>query len=165
MKELVFDAASEEDTDRFGAAVATAAASLRMTIALCGTLGAGKTRFAQALAAACGIRREEVVSPTFVLCQQYRGNRTINHLDAYRLHDEDELRELGVDELIESADLTIIEWADRVPDALPDEYLRIEIEVVGPTERRFTARWVGTEAASPLDAIGQALNAGHSEVG
>ena len=165
MRELVFEAASEEDTDRFGAAVAAATATMRMTIALCGTLGAGKTRFAQALAAACGVPREEVVSPTFVLCQQYRGDRTINHLDAYRLHDEDELRELGLDELIELADLTIIEWADRVPAALPDDYLRIAIEVAGPTARRFTARWVGTEGASPVRAIQQALNEEHPGVG
>ncbi len=157
MNEFVFEAAREEDTDRFGAAVAAAARGQRMTIALCGTLGAGKTRFAQALAAACGVPREEVVSPTFVLCQQYEGDRTINHLDAYRLHDEDELRELGVEELIESADLTIIEWADRVPDALPDEYLRIEIEVVGPTARQFLAQWVGEPQNSPLAALSQAL--------
>lgn len=158
MKELVFEAASEEDTDRFGAAVAAAVASRRMTIALSGTLGAGKTRFCQALAVACGVPREEVVSPTFVLCQQYQGDRSINHLDAYRLHDEDELRELGVEELIESADLTIIEWADRVPAALPDEYLGIEIEVVGPTARRFVARWIGEPQKSPLAAVSQALH-------
>ena len=158
MKELVFEAASVADTDRFGAAVAVAAAGQRMTIALCGTLGAGKTRFCQALAAACGVPREEVVSPTFVLCQQYQGDRSINHLDAYRLHDEDELRELGVEELIESADLTIIEWADRVPDALPDEHLRIEIDVIGPTARRFVARWIGEPQNSPLAAVSEALH-------
>jgi len=157
MNELIFDAANEEDTDRFGAAVA-AAVSPGTTIALCGTLGAGKTRLTQALAAACGVPREEVVSPTFVLCQQYRGTRTIQHLDAYRLHDEDELRELGIEELIASADLTVIEWADRVPDALPDEHLRIDIEVLGPTARRFRTRWVGEQDQSPLDGLKQALH-------
>ena len=161
MKELLFEAASEQDTDRFGRALATALAGRGdgpgVTIALCGTLGAGKTRLAQALAAACGVPREEVVSPTFVLCQQYQGDRTINHLDAYRLHDEDELRELGLEELLESADWTLIEWADRVPDAMPDEYLRIDIEVVGPTARRFCVRWVGPEASSPMDALQRAL--------
>jgi tRNA threonylcarbamoyladenosine biosynthesis protein TsaE len=156
MTELTFDAASEQDTDRLGAAVA-AALPPRTTIALCGTLGAGKTRFTQALAAACGVPREEVVSPTFVLCQQYQGNRTINHLDAYRLHDEDELRELGIEELIDSADLTVIEWADRVPDALPDDHLRIEIDVLGPTARRFVVRWMGDPANSPLAALAAAL--------
>ena len=156
MNELIFDAASEEDTERFGAAVAAAVAP-GTTIALCGTLGAGKTRLTQAIAAAYGVPREEVVSPTFVLCQQYRGTRTIQHLDAYRLHDEDELRELGIEELIASAGLTVIEWADRVPDALPDDHLRIDIEVIGPTSRRFFAQWVGSDRESPLDGIMQAL--------
>jgi tRNA threonylcarbamoyladenosine biosynthesis protein TsaE len=156
MTELTFDSASEADTDRLGAAVA-AAALPKMTIALCGTLGAGKTRFAQALAAACDVPREDVVSPTFVLCQQYQGDRTINHLDAYRLHDEDDLRELGIEELVESADMTIIEWADRVPDALPEEYLRIEIEVLGPTARRFGVRWVGAPGNSPLADVAAEL--------
>ena len=164
MKELVFEAASEQDTDRFGRALAAALGGRGdgpgVTIALCGTLGAGKTRLVQALAAACGVAREEVVSPTFVLCQQYQGDRTINHLDAYRLHDEDELRELGLEELLESSDLTIIEWADRVPDALPDEYLRIEIEVVGPSARRFCAHWIGPEVASPLAGLQRALAVG-----
>lgn len=156
MNEFVFAAANEQDTDRFGAAVA-AAAGPGITIALCGTLGAGKTRLTQAIAAACGVPRDEVVSPTFVLCQQYDGERIIQHLDAYRLHDEDELHELGIEELIASADLTIIEWADRVPDALPDEHLRIDIDVIGPTARQFRARWIGSPAASPLGALEQAL--------
>lgn len=157
MNELTFDAANEEDTDRFGAAVA-AVAPPGTTIALSGTLGAGKTRLTQALAAACGVPREEVVSPTFVLCQQYLGDRTIQHLDAYRLHDEDELRELGIEELIASADLTVIEWADRVPDALPDEHLRIDIDVLGPTARRFRTQWIGAEHDSPLERLKQALH-------
>src|SRR4051794_22016451 len=126
MNELVFEATDEQATDRFGAALADALPP-GTTVALCGILGAGKTRLVQAIAAACGVPREEVVSPTFVLCQQYRGRRTINHLDAYRLHDEDEFRELGIDEMFASEALTIIEWADRVADALPDEYLRIDI--------------------------------------
>lgn len=162
MNELIFDAAHEQDTDRFGAAVAAALGAINpgegTTIALCGTLGAGKTRLTQALAAACGVPRDEVVSPTFVLCQQYVGDRTIQHLDAYRLHDEDELRELGIEELLASDDLTIIEWADRVPAALPDEHLRIDIEVIGPTARRFCARWVGAAQNSPLPALSAALS-------
>src|SRR5438270_8516863 len=98
MSEILFDAKDETDTDRFAAAVANAL-SAGSTIALCGTLGAGKTRFVQGLAAACGVSRDEVVSPTFVLLHQYRGTRAINHLDAYRIRDEDEFRELGIDEL------------------------------------------------------------------
>ncbi len=139
MNEFVFDAADEQATERLGAALA-AALPAGTTIALCGTLGAGKTRLVQAIAAACGVPREDVVSPTFVLHQQYRGTRTINHLDAYRLRDEDEFRELGVEELFKSDAITIIEWADKIAAALPDDHVRIDIEVTGPISRRFLVR-------------------------
>jgi tRNA threonylcarbamoyladenosine biosynthesis protein TsaE len=144
MSEFVFEASDESATEQFGAALA-AVVPAGTTIALCGTLGAGKTRLVQAIASAYGVRREEVVSPTFVLCQQYRGRAVLNHLDAYRVRDEDEFRELGIEELFESDAITIIEWADRVADVLPDEYLRIDIDVTGPTERRFVVRAVGSQ--------------------
>ena len=156
MNELIFDAADESDTDRFGAALAAALPDTA-TIALCGTLGAGKTRLVQAIAAACGIPREDVVSPTFVLIQQYYGNRTINHLDAYRVRNVDEFLALGIDELYETAGVTIIEWADRVPASLPEEYLQIEIEVVGPTSRRFHVRARGQKHQQVIERVSRTL--------
>jgi tRNA threonylcarbamoyladenosine biosynthesis protein TsaE len=152
MNELVFDAADETATDRFGAALA-AVLPPGTTVALCGTLGAGKTRLVQAIAAACGVPREQVVSPTFVLCQQYHGTREINHLDAYRIRDEDEFRALGIEELIDSNAITIIEWADRVNQVLPDEHVRIEIEVTGPTTRRFVIYAVGKTNEPTIAAL------------
>jgi tRNA threonylcarbamoyladenosine biosynthesis protein TsaE len=152
MSEFVFEAADEAGTERFGAALAAAVPPGTM-IALCGTLGAGKTRLVQAIAAALGVRREDVVSPTFVLCQQYRGRRVMNHLDAYRVRDEDEFRELGIEELFESEAITIVEWADRVANVLPDDYLQIDIEVTGPTERRFAVRAVGKRLAKVITEL------------
>jgi tRNA threonylcarbamoyladenosine biosynthesis protein TsaE len=142
MTPFVFDAASEADTDRLGVALA-AVLPLGTTIALNGTLGAGKTRLVQAIAAGCGVDRQDVVSPTFVLCQRYQGDRTIYHLDAYRLRDDDEFRELGPEEFFESDGLTIIEWADKVAHCLPEEHIEIDIEVTGATERRFVVRGIG----------------------
>ena len=153
MSEFVFHAADEQGTDRFGAALANALPN-GATIALCGTLGSGKTRLVQAIAAAFGIPREDVVSPTFVLCQQYRGTRTIYHLDAYRLKDEDEFRELGVEELFDSVAIVIIEWADRVVHVLPDDYVRIDIEVTGPTARRFVVTPIGDRYAKCIERLG-----------
>jgi len=150
MSELIFDAADEAATDRLGAALA-AALPPGTTIALLGTLGAGKTRLVQAICAGLGVAREDVVSPTFVLCQRYDGTQTIHHLDAYRLKDEDEFRELGALELMDSAGLTIIEWADRVAECLPEERLEIRIDVTGETRRRFTIRAVG-ECYQPIVA-------------
>lgn len=152
MNTIVFEAADEHATEHFGAVLANSLPP-GTVIALCGTLGAGKTRLVQAIAAALGIPRDEVVSPTFVLCHQYRGAKTINHLDAYRLHDEDEFRELGIEEMFSSGAVTIIEWADRVAGALPDDYLEINIEVTGPTSRRFTVQAKGSDTMSILPAL------------
>ena len=152
MNALVFVAADERDTDRLGAALA-AVLPAGTAIALSGTLGAGKTRFVQGLAAALGVLREEVVSPTFVLCQQYVGTRTIYHLDAYRLQDEDELREIGIDEMFASDGLVVIEWAERVCNCLPDERLEIEIDVAGPTSRTFTLRARGEALTAALEEL------------
>lgn len=142
MKEILYIAADESATDRFGAALARALLP-GTTIALCGTLGAGKTRLVQAIAAGFGVPRDEVVSPTFVLCQTYAGRRTIHHLDAYRVRDRDEFEALGVEELFDSQAITIIEWADRVAEVLPEDYLRVEIDVTGATTRRFRVVGVG----------------------
>jgi tRNA threonylcarbamoyladenosine biosynthesis protein TsaE len=152
MSEFVFEAADERDTERLGAALA-ATLPAGATVALCGTLGAGKTRLVQAIAAALSVSREDVVSPTFVLIQQYRGSRVINHLDAYRLADEDEFRELGVEEMFESGAITIVEWAERVSGAMPEEHLRVDIEVTGKTARRFVVSAVGSRYEGVISAL------------
>jgi tRNA threonylcarbamoyladenosine biosynthesis protein TsaE len=156
MSEFPFEAADESATDRLGAALAKVLPP-GTTVALIGTLGAGKTRLVQATCAGLGVAREDVVSPTFVLCQRYDGARTIHHFDAYRLKDEDEFRELGALELMESAGLTFIEWADRVADCLPDERIEIAIEVAGPTQRRFVIRAIGKRLRGLPDALQQEL--------
>lgn len=149
MRRLIFDAADEQATEQFGAALA-AAIEPGTIIALCGTLGAGKTRLVQAMAVVYGIAREDVVSPTFVLWQTYRGSRVLHHLDAYRIRDLDEFQALGVEELYASQAVTVIEWADRIADALPEGYLQIDIEVTGPTSRRFSIQAVGNQALPDL---------------
>lgn len=105
-------------------------------VALSGTLGAGKTRLVQAVAAACGVDPADVTSPTFVLCREYHGARTIYHLDAYRLKDEDEFLELGPEEMFASGGLVFIEWAERVASFLPPDCEEITLEVTGETSRR-----------------------------
>jgi tRNA threonylcarbamoyladenosine biosynthesis protein TsaE len=151
MTRLIFDAFSEADTARLGAALAEVLPD-GTTVALCGTLGAGKTRLVQAIAEAAGVNRRDVVSPTFVLIQQYHGRRTIYHIDAYRLHDADEFRALGPEEYLESDGLALIEWADRVRACLPAERVEIQIEVTGPESRRFEVVGIGERYAA---AIGQ----------
>lgn len=136
MSQFVFLARDERATERFGAALA-AALPESATLALIGTLGAGKTRLVQAIATALGVPRDDVISPTFVLCQTYEGQRVIHHLDAYRVQNADEFRELGVEELFSSA-IIVVEWADRILGTLPSDIVTVEIQVTGETERTIS---------------------------
>jgi tRNA threonylcarbamoyladenosine biosynthesis protein TsaE len=142
MNRFQFLSQSLADTDRLGQALAEVLPE-RTTISLCGTLGAGKTRLVQAIAAACGVPRDLIVSPTFVLCQEYSGTRTIYHLDAYRLPNSQEFLQLGPEEYFQSSALTIIEWGDRVSDCLPEERIEIRIEVDDSDERHFEINAIG----------------------
>jgi tRNA threonylcarbamoyladenosine biosynthesis protein TsaE len=137
---LTFTARNEHDTDRLGGALANTLPP-GSVIALIGTLGAGKTRLVQAVAAAVGIPRGNVTSPTFVLVNEYLGGRLpIYHFDTYRLKDDDEFLNLGPDEYFDSTGLTFVEWADRVADLLPAERVEIIIEVTGETTRQIQIR-------------------------
>jgi tRNA threonylcarbamoyladenosine biosynthesis protein TsaE len=156
MKRLIFEAAGMADTDRLGTVLAEELPP-GTTVALCGTLGSGKTRLVQAIAAACGLSREDIVSPTFVLCQEYHGKRDIFHWDAYRLHDEDEFMQLGPEECFASPALVFIEWAERVREALPAEYIEIRIEVTGDSSRSFQLAAEGTRFDPVIAAIEKRL--------
>ena len=152
MSEFVFDADSEQDTDRFGAALAEVLTP-GTVISLCGTLGAGKTRLVQAVAEALGVDRQDVTSPTFVLVQRYEGRLPIYHLDAYRLRDDDEFLELGPEEFFDSPAITFIEWGEKVQACLPREHLEIRIEVLGDRARRFRLRSVGQRDAGIVERL------------
>lgn len=100
-----------------------------------GTLGAGKTTLVQSIARACGVDSADVTSPTFTLLQTYHGSVGLHHLDAYRVADEDEFLELGVEELFDDQQAwTLVEWADRVESCMPDVTVWIRMEI-GVDER------------------------------
>ena len=142
---LTLDLPDLAATDRFGRHLAEHLPR-GSVVALSGTLGAGKTRLVQAIAAACGVDPADVTSPTFVLCREYHGTRTIYHLDAYRLKDEDEFLELGPEEMFASGGLVFIEWAERVASYLPPDCVEITLEVTGETSRRAIVKggdWIG----------------------
>ena len=151
MKTLRIESRSEQDTARLGQLLAKHLPD-GTVVALDGTLGAGKTRLVQAIAASCGVPIDKALSPTFMLWHTYHGDRTIHHLDAYRIRDEDEFCELGVEECFNSSAITLIEWAERIIDCLPDDRLEIRIEVVGEEERSFELSATG----EPIEtALGQ----------
>ena len=137
---------SEADTDyiahRFVECI-----PISTTIALTGTLGAGKTRFVQGVAVALGAAASVVTSPTFVLCNQYSLTKPVFHLDAYRIKDEDEFLELGVEEMYLSEGYTFIEWAEKFESCLPRECIRLTIEIDSETGRSFIFSGTGKYAS------------------
>ncbi|MDC0278683.1 tRNA (adenosine(37)-N6)-threonylcarbamoyltransferase complex ATPase subunit type 1 TsaE [bacterium] len=108
----------------------------KLTLGLHGTLGAGKTTFVQFIAKAASIETDSVTSPTFTLLQTHQGKIKLHHLDAYRIHDEDEFLEIGVEELFEDDAWTLIEWANRVPGIMPNETLWVQLDLTDHHDRR-----------------------------
>ena len=122
-------------------------------IALIGDLGAGKTQFVKAVAAAWGVPLDEVNSPTFTLIQEYAGRVTIRHCDAYRLRTPEEFADLGLDELFASDGIALVEWADRVTDYMPCDCLTVRIKIDSPTERTFDVSAVGLRSCQILSRL------------
>jgi tRNA threonylcarbamoyladenosine biosynthesis protein TsaE len=108
-----------------------------LVLGLVGTLGAGKTTLVQAIADAAGMDVAEVTSPTFTLLQTHSGTITLHHLDAYRVADEDEFLQLGIDELFDQENAwTLVEWADRMETVMPRETLWLNLELTDDDQRR-----------------------------
>ena len=108
-------------------------------VALTGELGAGKTCFTQGLACGLGVTGR-VVSPTFVLVNEYRGRVPVHHVDAYRTESLTELLDLGLDELFSGDGVTVVEWADKLLPLLPARAIHVHIEGVGDEPRIVTIR-------------------------
>jgi tRNA threonylcarbamoyladenosine biosynthesis protein TsaE len=106
-------------------------------VCLVGDLGSGKTTLVQGIAAGWG-SLDRVTSPTFVIVNQYRrldGGR-FYHMDAYRLSGPQEAEALDLDALLDAGPL-VVEWAERIEEALPDERLWITLQWVKDEQRDF----------------------------
>lgn len=106
-------------------------------VALTGELGAGKTCFVQGVVRGLGVMTG-ATSPTFVLVNEYRGRLPVHHVDLYRTQSLAELLDLGLEELLDSHGVTLIEWADRCEPLLPARTIRVHIDGVGDEPRRIT---------------------------
>jgi tRNA threonylcarbamoyladenosine biosynthesis protein TsaE len=120
-------------------------------VALYGELGAGKTSFVQGLARGLGVPAERRVgSPSFTLVNEHAGRLPLYHVDLYRIADERELDEIGLEEYLASGGVTVVEWFDRCPGAIPAARLDVRIEVSGARSRRLQARAHGAAAQERL---------------
>jgi tRNA threonylcarbamoyladenosine biosynthesis protein TsaE len=120
-------------------------------IGLQGPLGAGKTCLVQGIAQGLGVDPEvPVTSPTFTLVGEYPGRVLLRHADFYRVEDSRRLDDAGFRDLLDGKGILVVEWADRFPDALPEERLEIRMEFRSECERRLTLRAYGSGAEERL---------------
>ncbi len=148
---LVIELASEDDTERFGLAIAELAQP-GVVIGLVGPLGAGKTRLVRAIAEAQGVDPAAISSPTFVLIHEYEGRIPIYHFDAYRLETPQAFEDLGAAEYWSLGGLCLVEWADRVRVLLPADCWMFTIEPTGPTSRSVRCEFP-SETRGLVDAL------------
>jgi tRNA threonylcarbamoyladenosine biosynthesis protein TsaE len=106
-------------------------------VCLTGPLGSGKTTLIKGIAAGIGAAKPSLVnSPTFVIVNEYKGRFDIFHIDAYRINTMAEFEALGFEEFIGHSSVVLIEWADKIKQALKGfEYIDIEMQHNGQESR------------------------------
>jgi tRNA threonylcarbamoyladenosine biosynthesis protein TsaE len=113
-------------------------------LALEGELGSGKTQFVQGLARGLGVPENRYVrSPSFILLNEYRGRFPLYHFDFYRLHHPCDLDTIGMEEYFDGGGITVVEWADKFPGALPARAIHIKFEIVDEKKRviKFNSKY------------------------
>lgn len=110
----------------------------RNVIAFFGAMGAGKTTLIREICALLG-SEDVVTSPTFALVNRYESGKgfPIYHFDFYRIERPEEAFDMGYEEYFYSDGLCLVEWSEKIEELLPDDVMRVEIEVLSPTKRRI----------------------------
>lgn len=139
------------DTEYCGAALANSilnSPNAPRFVALYGDLGVGKTAFVRGFASV--IAPNSIVrSPTFALVNEYRANPlSLFHFDMYRIQSEDDLLSIGYDDYLARKGICLVEWSEKIPYALPENYWRVTIEkcsILSPEERKITIETITEE--------------------
>ncbi|MGD0977344.1 MAG: tRNA (adenosine(37)-N6)-threonylcarbamoyltransferase complex ATPase subunit type 1 TsaE [Minisyncoccia bacterium] len=149
---MIYDSKSEKETGEIARKLAEQIVSREIValrqaqdkaivIALEGELGAGKTTFIKAFAKALGVK-EKLTSPTFVIMRKFIVHdlrfKNLYHVDAYRLNSGEELKPLGIEEIIaDPENIIMIEWAERVRDILPKKHISVHIDHIAENKRKI----------------------------
>ena len=121
-----------------------------MLLTLSGDLGAGKTTFTKGIGQGLGITKV-INSPTFTILKQYQGRLNLSHFDAYRLEGQDD--DLGFEEIFDSDDVCVVEWANFIEDILPVARLTIEIKKIDENIREFVFKTNSEKYAQVVEAL------------
>lgn len=135
----IFESHSVAETEQVAAEIAKRIENGGF-LALYGGMGAGKTTFVRGLVKElCPECINLVHSPTFAIVNEYVGEKmSLYHFDLYRLTDEDDLYSTGFYDYIEQGGIVITEWSELFEDSIPKDALRLRIESIDESTRRFT---------------------------
>ena len=106
-------------------------------VCLWGELGAGKTHLAKAFGAGLGVT-DTITSPSFILMAEYEGRLPLFHIDPYRLASAEDALAGGLIDERQSTGVTLVEWPERLGDALPLDRLDVRIDGTGDEPRTIT---------------------------
>jgi ATPase, YjeE family len=106
-----------------------------------GEMGAGKTTFIHALCRAKGVH-DVITSPTFSLINEYRfaqagKDKRIYHMDLYRIKDEEEAAQAGIEDCLNSGDICLVEWPGKASSFFDADTVHVFIEAIDPQTRRI----------------------------
>jgi len=141
---------TEEETQSLGRRLVRAL-PVPSFVALYGDLGAGKTALVRGMGAEVGT--VEVRSPTFTIVHEYETHPRLIHFDAYRLSDAEELFAIGFEDYLAQDAILVLEWAERVPEAMPRERLEIRLSGSGDEPRIIEINPVGVGYESVVNAL------------
>jgi len=121
------------------AAIFLTEVNINSVFAFNGEMGAGKTTFIHAVCEVMGVK-ETVSSPTFSIINQYstRAGKNIYHLDLYRLKDENEAINAGVEECLYSGNTCLVEWPEKAPGIFPDKTIQLHISFIDTNTRKLS---------------------------
>jgi tRNA threonylcarbamoyladenosine biosynthesis protein TsaE len=134
------------------------------TVCLYGDLGAGKTSFSYGIALGLEVKEQYITSPTFTFVNEYEGRVPFYHIDLYRLKDPEELENIGFEEYIDSDGVTVIEWAERAEDELPEERLSVYLNYVNESSREIGFLAEGERYLKLVEELKSDLRKSHSAI-
>lgn len=114
-------------------------------VSLIGDLGTGKTVLTKGIAKGLGVKDyRHVNSPSFVIIKEYEGKIPLYHFDVYRLGSAEDMDTLGYREYFYGKGVTVVEWADKIKEILPDKRIDIMLAHAGPSKRKIRIKKYGS---------------------
>ena len=153
VKELKYITESSEDTIKLGQQLGSILQK-EDVVGLVGELGSGKTWFTKGLALGMGINSSTVItSPSFSLVNEYEGRVAFYHMDLFRLDNLSEVISAGLEEYLYNGSVVVMEWADRWPEILPEQCIKVEFIILDEQHRDITISGHHPRAIKIMEAL------------